>query len=239
MSQERPETPTRSQGNTPSVSPFDSPSVSARNSADEEVDYSRLSRCSIFSKLHAEPSIFLGRRTKTDKLLLATFLASQYCQALLLASALLAACVNAVTLIYVASCQLMMQAFPEGWDAPQALNSTFHMHAGALSCCAQGALSTGGETRSPPCAQTMMWGSWMTSSSGRCSLCMAWAWAWCAPLSLLYPKPLVLMHETALSTGPHQPASVLLCSGVLDHGFTLWQAVGLPHSGRSDVPTAG
>ena len=49
MSQERPETPTRSQGNTPSVSPFDSPSVSARNSADEEVEYSRLSRCSFFS----------------------------------------------------------------------------------------------------------------------------------------------------------------------------------------------
>ena len=60
MSQERPETPTRSQGNTPSVSPFDSPNVSARNSADEEVDCSRLSRCSFSSKLHAEPSIFFG-----------------------------------------------------------------------------------------------------------------------------------------------------------------------------------
>ena len=42
VSQERPETPNRSQGNTPTVSPFDSPSVSARNSADDEVDYSRL-----------------------------------------------------------------------------------------------------------------------------------------------------------------------------------------------------
>ncbi len=44
VSQERPETPNRSQGNTPSVSPFDSPSVSARNSADDEVDYNRLMR---------------------------------------------------------------------------------------------------------------------------------------------------------------------------------------------------
>ena len=44
MSQERPETPNRSQGNTPSVSPFASPSVSARSSADEEVDYNRLVR---------------------------------------------------------------------------------------------------------------------------------------------------------------------------------------------------
>jgi len=44
VSHERSETPTRSQGNTPSVSPFDSPSVSARNSADDEVDYSRLSK---------------------------------------------------------------------------------------------------------------------------------------------------------------------------------------------------
>lgn len=44
MSQERPETPNRSQGNTPSVSPFDSPSISARSSADEEVDYNRLVR---------------------------------------------------------------------------------------------------------------------------------------------------------------------------------------------------
>ena len=41
---QRPETPTRSQGNTPSVSPFDSPSVSARNSDTDEIDYSRLSR---------------------------------------------------------------------------------------------------------------------------------------------------------------------------------------------------
>jgi len=44
VSHERSETPTRSQGNTPSVSPFNSPSVSARNSADDEVDYSRLSK---------------------------------------------------------------------------------------------------------------------------------------------------------------------------------------------------
>ena len=43
--EERPLTPTQSQGNTPSVSPMDSPSVSARSSADEEVDFSQLSRC--------------------------------------------------------------------------------------------------------------------------------------------------------------------------------------------------
>lgn len=66
MSQERPETPTRSQGNTPSVSPFDSPSVSARNSADEEVDFSRLSRCSSFSKLHAKPSMSAAAQGPTQ-----------------------------------------------------------------------------------------------------------------------------------------------------------------------------
>ena len=44
-SEERPLTPSQSQGGTPSVSPMDSPSVSARSSADEEVDFSQLSRC--------------------------------------------------------------------------------------------------------------------------------------------------------------------------------------------------
>ena len=47
-SEERPLTPSQSQGGTPSVSPMDSPSVSARSSADEEVDFSRLSRCAVW-----------------------------------------------------------------------------------------------------------------------------------------------------------------------------------------------
>ena len=46
-SEERPPTPSQSQGGTPSVSPMDSPSVSARSSADEEVDFSSLSRCAV------------------------------------------------------------------------------------------------------------------------------------------------------------------------------------------------